>query len=262
MADRDINDLDILCIIPARAGSKGLPGKNLKALGQMPLIAWTILWAKAVRYKMDVVFTTEDEEIAKIAESYGAQVPFIRPKELAEDNTSSLAVLLHALTETEKIKNKRYDFVMFLQPTSPFRHTGIIEKAIESLFCEAGVLSAVGLQSVKDAHPYWTLNMDERNIVEYYLDIDPRPMRRQDLPQAYHLNGAISVSRREYFDRAQDPMPAFSYPFVGVPMEHWESVNIDTLEDWWWAEFVLAKNSRLKEEIEQRLSLENRPHVN
>ncbi len=253
MAHKNIEKEQILCIIPARSGSKGLPGKNTRILGGKPLIAWTIEWALKSKYPMDIIFTTEDKQIADIARHYGAEVPFIRPKKLAEDETSSLDVLLHALRETEKIKNKKYDFVIFMQPTSPFRHTEIIEKAIELIIENPQVDSAVGVQPVKDAHPFWALRKEEGKML-YYMDIKDRPMRRQDLPDAFHLNGSIHITRRHYFDTAKNPMPAFASPFVGIEMKEWEGVNIDTLQDWLWAEFVLNNSKELERAVEKYIS--------
>ena len=227
-----MTDRKILAIIPARGGSKGLPGKNLMDLGGKPLIAWTIEAVLNSSYELDMCFTTEDKEIAECAIRFGATVPFMRPWELARDDTSSLSVLLHALFEMEKIKGIRYDYVLFLQPTSPFRNSFLIDKAISAIFNNNEVVSAVGVSYAGDAHPYWCLYPDKKGVLRYYMELDrPRPMRRQDLPEAYHFNGSMSITRRAYFDTARDPVPAFGYPFVGIPMNRFESVNIDTQED-------------------------------
>ncbi len=224
--------MEVLAIIPARGGSKGLPGKNLKDLGGYPLIAWTIQAVKRSKYITDHCFTTEDETIAEVAKRFGAEVPFLRPKELAEDDTSSLAVLLHALSEMERVRSKRYDIVLYLQPTSPFRDSGVIDRAVKKLIEDERLVSVVGVKSVDDSHPFWDLK-EEDGVLRYYIeDLPfPRPLRRQDLPPAYHFNGAISVSRREYYDEAKDPMPVFGEPFGPVVMSEVESVNIDTIED-------------------------------
>ncbi len=232
---------DILAIIPARAGSKGLKGKNLRLLGGKPLIAWTIEAVIKCKTGLDVCFTTEDKKISDVAKSYGAPVYFLRNKRLAEDDTSSLMVLLDALSRMEEMRKRRYRYVMYLQPTSPFRHKDLVDKAVEFLKSSEGeVLSVVGVTPVKDSHPYWDMKMREDGVMEYYMDLDfPRPMRRQDLPSAYHLNGAISVTKRRYFDEAEDPMPAFGFPFKGLVMNEVESVNIDTEFDFSFAEFLL-----------------------
>ena len=225
-------EYNILAIIPARAGSKGLPGKNLIDLGGKPLIAWTIEAVQNSSYDLDMCFTTEDEEIARVAGDYGAYVPFIRPKELAQDNTSSLAVLLHALFEMEDIRGKRYDYVLYLQPTSPFRNANLIDKAISTIISNQGVVSVGGVSYAGDAHPYWCLYPDERGFLNYYMDLDgPRPMRRQELPPAYHFNGSMYITHRSYYDTARDPFPVFGFPFIGIPMDSFESINIDTQSD-------------------------------
>ncbi len=240
--------MEVLAIIPARAGSKGLPGKNLKDLGGYPLIAWTIQAVKKSRYVTDSCFTTEDEEIARVAKRFGANVPFLRPKELAEDSTSSLAVLLHALLEMERLKEKRYDIVVYLQPTSPFRDSEVIDRAIEILLNDDRLTSVVGVKSAGDSHPFWDLK--ERDGILYYYIEDlpfPRPMRRQDLPPAYHFNGAIAVSRRDYYVQAKDPMPTFGQPFGPVVMDSIQSVNIDREEDLLLARALLQVYPEIRE---------------
>ncbi len=229
-------DKRILAIVPARAGSKGLPGKNLMDLGGRPLIAWTIQAVKRSPSVTDFCFTTESEEIAEVARQWGAPVPFMRPEALAQDETSSLAVLLHALNEMERINECRYDIVIYLQPTSPFRSHRVIERGIELLVsAPEDVISAVGVAPVGDSHPWWDLKEGKGGVLEYYVDDSllpgPRPMRRQELPPAYHFNGSIAVVRRSYFDYAKDPMPVFGDRFLGIVMSRIESVNIETLED-------------------------------
>ncbi len=235
--NKNLMDLKILAIIPARAGSKGLPGKNLKELGGRPLIAWTIEAVKKSRYRLDMCFTTEDKEIASVAKGFGANVPFLRPEELAGDESSSLSVLLHALGEMERSSKIRYDFVIYLQPTSPFRDADVIDRAIELLVSNKEANSVVGVTPVGDSHPYWDLRIDEKGFLDYFVKLDfPRPLRRQDLPAAYHFNGAIVATRRGYFDKAKDPMPVFCEPMLPVVMSWIESINIDTEED-----FLLAQ---------------------
>ncbi len=223
---------NILAIIPARGGSKGLPGKNLLDLGGKPLIAWTIEAVQHCSYDLDMCFSTEDEEIARVARDYGAYIPFMRPKELARDHTSSLAVLLHSLFEMEAIRGRRYDYVLYLQPTSPFRGSALIDKGISTIISSDGIVSVGGVSLAGDAHPYWCLYPDERGFLNYYVDLDgPRPMRRQELPPAYHFNGSMYITRRSYYDTARDPFPVFGFPFIGVPMDSFESINIDTQAD-------------------------------
>ncbi len=232
--------MEVLAIIPARSGSKGLPGKNLKELGGYPLIAWTIQAVKKSKYITDVCFTTEDEEIRRLAIEFGAKAPFLRPKSLAQDHTSSLSVLLHALGEMEKIKGGRYDVIAYLQPTSPFRDNNIIDLAIERLERDRRLVSVVGVKPAGDSHPFWDLR-EEDGILRYYIeDLPfPRPLRRQDLPPAYHFNGAISVTRRDYYDTAKDPMPVFGEPFGPVVMDSIQSINIDKEEDLFLARALL-----------------------
>jgi len=125
-------DKKILALIPARGGSKGLPRKNIKPLLGKPLIAWTIEQSLASKYLDKVVVSTEDKEIAEISKKYGAEVPFIRPKELAKDDTPSIDVVLHAIDFLEK--KELFNIIVLLQPTSPLRTISDIDNSIEFLF--------------------------------------------------------------------------------------------------------------------------------
>ncbi|MFN9583044.1 MAG: cytidylyltransferase domain-containing protein, partial [Bacteroidota bacterium] len=122
--------MKILSIIPARSGSKGVPGKNTKLLGGKPLIAYTIESAKQSKWLTDIVVSTDSESIATLAREHGAVVPFIRPAELATDSAKSIDVVVHTLTELQN-QNKLYDAVVLLQPTNPFRPAGLLDEAIE-----------------------------------------------------------------------------------------------------------------------------------
>ena len=122
---------NIFGLISARGGSKGLPRKNIKLLSGKPLIAWTIEQALASKYLDRVLVSTDDKKIAEISKKYGAEVPFMRPKELAEDNAKGIEVVLHAIDWlNENDKQKQYDLIMLLQPTSTLRIIGYINKAI------------------------------------------------------------------------------------------------------------------------------------
>ena len=156
----------ILGLIPARGGSKGLPRKNIKLLLGKPLIAWTIEQALASKYLDKVVVSTDDEEIAKISKKYGAEVPFIRPKELATDKTKGIDVVLHTIRWMEE-NGKSYDFLMLLQSTSPLRTFEDMDKAIELLFLK----KAKAIVSVCEVehHPYWSNTLPEDGCMKNFI---------------------------------------------------------------------------------------------
>ena len=159
---------NILGLIPARGGSKGLPRKNIKPLLGKPLIAWTIEQALASRYLDRVVVSTDNKEIAEISKKYGAEVPFMRPKELAEDNAKGIDVVLHAIDWLkENNKRKQYDLMMLLQPTSPLRATEDIDKAIETLFLK----EAKAIVSVCEVahHPLWANTLPKNGCMKDFI---------------------------------------------------------------------------------------------
>lgn len=156
---------NILGLIPARGGSKGLPGKNIKPLLGKPLIAWTIKQVLASKYIDRVIVSTDDKEIAEISEKYGAEVPFMRPKEIAMDKARGIDVVLHSLNWLkENDKRKQYDLIMLLQPTSPLRKSEDINKAIEILFLkEAKTIVSV---CEVDHHPLLANTLPEDKCIK------------------------------------------------------------------------------------------------
>ena len=231
--------LSTLAIIPARGGSKGLPRKNLLELAGRPLLSFTIEAALGSRVDR-VVLSTDSEEIAEVGRRCGAEVPFVRPAELARDQSSSLAVLLHALHWMREREGFSPDVVAFLQPTSPLRTAAHIDAGLD-LLDSTGARSVLGVTPVEEVHPYYMFTMDERGALDYILDVHPRPMRRQDLPPVYRINGALYLTRQEYYDDL--PPEASVYDpasLVGLPMDHVASLDINTLVDFQRAEALLA----------------------
>lgn len=226
---------NILVIIPARGGSKGVPGKNIKPLGGKPLIYYTIEAAREVFPDDQILVTTDSEEIKECVEKTGLKVPFLRPPELATDTARTYEVLLHAIHYAESTRYKP-DVVILLQPTSPFRTGRQIQEAL-SLFddkCEMVV-------SVKEtkANPYYTLR--EENS-DGWLEKSKKGnfTRRQDCPKVYEVNGAIYVIRVEALKK--QPLHQFQKVRKCV-MDEMSSHDIDTDVDWLVAEAL--KNNQL-----------------
>lgn len=229
-----------LAIIPARGGSKGLPRKNVRLLGELPLIAHTI--RAAIRSGIErVLVSTDDDEIAGIAREHGAEVPFMRPPELATDQASSLSVLLHAMEWVEQDSGSRLDHVIFLQPTSPFRNSTHIHEALQ-LHCSSDRTSLVSVTEVQEFHPYFMFSLEEKGIMNPLFQMEERPLRRQDLPPYYRLNGAIYISRRSYYDDLPPTAAIFDWDSLcGYSMDAPSSVDINDYLDFQRAEWLLRE---------------------
>ena len=225
--------LRVLGIIPARGGSKGVPGKNIRLLCGKPLIAWTIQCARDCSGLDRVLVSTDSEEIAEIARQWGAETPFLRPAQLAQDDTPDLPVCRHALDWLEDHEQYRPDVVAWLRPTAPLRRPEDISTALDLL---AGS-DADCVRSVcrVEHHPYWMYRI-EQNFLQPLMDSASIPTRRQDLPEFYRLNGAVDLVRR-------DRLPAGGHLFQGrmcgyvMPLER--SVDIDQEADFRVAEAFL-----------------------
>jgi len=220
----------VLALIPARGGSKGLPGKNIRPLGGRPLIAWTIEAAHASRHIDRTVLSSDDEAIIAAARAHGCEAPFRRPTALAADDTAAIDVVLHALDELPG-----HEVVVLLQPTSPLRTAADIDAACER-FEQTGAPSCVTVTPVVQS-PYWMYRLDDNGRLRALLDPWPGATRRQDLPEVVVLNGAVYVADAAWLRRERR--------FVGddtvaVTIPAGRSVDIDTAADFDAAERALA----------------------
>ena len=176
-----------IAIIPARGGSKGLPKKNIKTLGNKPLIAWTIESALKTEFICKTIVTTDCEEIAKIAKEYGAEVPFIRPENLSSDTATTADVISHAISAIDE----DFDIIVLLQPTSPFRTELDINNAFE-IYKNSSSSSVVSVVKA-DKSPYWYFSRETNSTIKPILSLKEQYSRRQDLPETFLLNGAIYI---------------------------------------------------------------------
>jgi CMP-N-acetylneuraminic acid synthetase len=227
----------VLGIIPARGGSKSIPGKNIRPLGGKPLVSYMI--KAALKSKIDrVIVSTDDEKIAAVAKEYDAEVPFMRPKELATDTASSLSVLLHALRHVEEKERWRPDAVAFLQPTAPFCTWKHINAALEML-SNSDVDSVVGVCE-SEFHPYYMYKKDDKNNLEEIIKVKNKPLRRQDVPPIFRLTDAPIVSRRRYYDKVTACSPCFNPKSMKcLVMDRISAINIDDEFDFLLAELVI-----------------------
>lgn len=221
LADGVPSRLKLLAIVAARGGSKGLPRKNLLIAGGKPLIAWTINAALASKYINTVVLTSDDEEIMEAGRVFGCDAVIRRPAELASDSASSVDVVLHALNELPG-----YDYVILLQPTSPLRTSFDIDAAFE-LLLSSGAPCCLSVSQVEQS-PYWMYRLNEADEMSSLLSDCEIPIRRQDLPPVFILNGAIYIAQVAWLLKTKSFLVSGS---VAYRMPKDRSIDIDTEED-------------------------------
>lgn len=226
----------VLGIIPARGGSKGLPRKNILNIAGKPLIAWTIEEAEKSKYIDRVILSSEDEEIIQVAISWGCDVPFRRPKELAEDHSPTNDVIKDILIKL----STRYDYIVLLQPTSPLRIVKDIDGCIER--CVKQRVNACVTVTQAEKSPYWMYYLDSSDSMQPLLDSEDNKLRRQDLPNIYALNGAVYVVQCQSFIENRNFLTGQTLAYV-MPKER--SMDIDTELDFHLANFLL-ENRHLK----------------
>lgn len=221
---------EILALITARGGSKGIPRKNIKLLGGKPLICWTIDAALESNYIDRLILSSEDEEIIDIAKKSNCEVPFVRPHHLALDETSSIDVIIHALEHIEEV----YDFLLLLQPTSPFRTSEDIDGIIEACLNHDSKMM-VSVAKMKK-HPMFIYQLNGSCLQSFVTT--KKQLRRQDMPKCYEHNGALYFSDIEFFKKVKsyNVPEAMAYEMFGAA-----NVDIDDSLDWQYAEFLLER---------------------
>ncbi len=231
----------VLGIITARGGSKGIPGKNLKLLAGRPLLDYSIDAANDTPLDR-LILSTEDRKIADAARTLGCEVPFMRPAELARDETPHLPVIQHAVQWLQDHDGYRPDVVLTLQPTSPLRSAADSAAALRMLEL-SGADSVVSVTEVTaHAHPMRMLKVDDQGFARLFATGEPvrnRINRRQDLPQAWVMNGAVYACRTEVLFAAEPSL--YGDRVVAYPMPPERSISIDDLDDWAAAERAIAK---------------------
>lgn len=227
----------ILAIIPVRGGSKGVPGKNIKLLGGKPLLAYTSELALQSKQLTEVMVSTEDEPIGELAKSLGVQVPFMRPMALAQDDTPTIDVLIHAL-EWYKNQTIFFDAVCLLQVTSPIRTLDFLDKAIEK-FVGSGCDSLVSVQKVPhEYNPHWTFEVNAEGNLKIATGEAEIIPRRQELPTAYHRDGSVYITKTDVLLK-EHSLYGKNTAFIESDPDFY--LNIDTMEDWEKAEAMIQK---------------------
>lgn len=228
--------MSVLALIPARGSSKGVPRKNVRALGGRPLLAWTIDAALAAATVDRVLVSTDDEEIRAVALAHGAEAPFLRPPELAADDTSDLPVYEHALSWLAERERYEPELVAWLRPTAPLRTAADVDAAVDLLVrtgadCVRSVCAA-------EHHPFWTRRLEGDRLLPLLEVDEARYPRRQLLPPAYRLNGAVDVVRR-----ASVRGELWQGDVRGYEMPRERSVDLDDELDFLLAELLLGRSS-------------------
>jgi N-acylneuraminate cytidylyltransferase/CMP-N,N'-diacetyllegionaminic acid synthase len=220
-------------VIPARGGSKGIPRKNIQELAGRPLISYTIEAALKSKTLNRVIVSTDDIKIAEISRSYGAEVPFLRPVELASDDTPGLLVIQHTIKHIEEVEGNTVDIVVVLQPTSPLRSERHIDMAVEKLL-KTGADSVVTVCKVKH-HPFWSF-VAKGDRLYPFSEKGITVSKRQDLPEIYAVNGAVYAVKRDVLFEQNS---VFGRDTRAVVMPNEESVDIDDYFDLFIAEMAL-----------------------
>jgi CMP-N,N'-diacetyllegionaminic acid synthase len=223
----------VLGIIPARGGSKGVPGKNIRLVAGKPLIALSIEQACNSAYIDRTVVSSDDDEIISIARQWGGDVPFVRPAELAADETPGMAPVLHALDQI-----LGYDYVVLLQPTSPLRLAEDIDGCIRH--CVSSNSPACVTVALATESPYWMFTVDPQSRLKSLLGLTSLGPRRQDLPEVYSINGAVYVAR---IDWLRQTGTFISEETTGYVMPRERSIDLDSELDFKHLEMHYSENS-------------------
>lgn len=223
----------VLALIPARGGSKGIPGKNVIDLCGKPLIFYSIKAGRESHYIDDVVVTTDSEEIAEVSKTFGAEVPFLRPDSLASDKAKTIAAVLHAICYLKKQK-REYDILVLLQPTQPLRRAEDIDRALET-YINHGMQDLVSVKKVEE-HPALMRTIARQGKLEKILKQDSC-IRRQDMPIYYLVDGSIYINDVKRLN-SETGFNENAIPFI---MDSDRSIDIDEWRDLELAELMLKK---------------------
>ena len=234
----------ILGLIPARGGSKGLPRKNILPFCGKPLVLWPVEAAQKSSFVDRILVSTDDPEIAGVVASSGIEVPFLRPSQLATDTASSADVITHTLTWLEHRK-ELYDFIILLEPTSPFTESEDIDEALK-LLSENGRCadSIVSISRVQSTHPEFDVVLGDSGLIKpYSRDHFGVPKRRQEIEPIYFLDGSLYASDVKTFKAKK----TFCHDrTLGYIVPKWRAIEIDDQIDWICAEAIMAKLSEIK----------------
>ncbi len=246
---------EILALIPARGGSKSIPRKNIRPFAGHPLIAWSIAAGSAAETVTRLIVSTDDEEIAEVARRYGAETPFIRPAELAQDDTPDLPVFVHALQWLEAHENYRPDLVVHLRPTSPLRRVWHIDQAVLRLL-EHPEADSIRSVSPPSQNPFKMYRIGAEGLLRALVEVPGMPeaynMPRQALPPVYWHNGYLDAFWTDTLIEKRSMSGSSMLPFV-LSAEDW--VDLDTPEDWVRAENLVLSGALTPDDLGFRVAV-------
>lgn len=226
--------MNILCIIPARSGSKGIPDKNIKLFHGKPLLAWTIIQAIKCKYKMKIVVSTDSEKYAKIAKEYGAEVPFLRPKEISDDLSTDLEFIKYTSENLELLHHYKSDIILQLRPVTPNRSVKIINNCLDTFirnFDKYDSLRTV-INSEKSPYKMYSINEEDNKLIPLFENVnnlkESYNQPRQLLPKIYLHNGYIDILKTDILEN--DLISGNKiYPYI---MNKSDNIDIDYEKDW------------------------------
>lgn len=230
----------VLAIIPARGGSKGLPGKNIKPLCGKPLIGWTIEQAQQSKYIDEIFVSTDSQEIADVAETFGVSVPDLRPAELAGDTATSASFVIYTI-EKLKAEGKEFDYIILLEPTSPLRTSTDIDKAIELATANLDKCGVVSLGEVHMEHPQIVKRINDKGSIIPYVEQTTKITQRQQADKAYFPYGVVYLVKTEHFLHTNQFYGTESLPYF---IERWQCYEIDDIYDFTAIEAILKLKNR------------------
>lgn len=227
----------ILAIIPARGGSKGLPGKNIRSFAGLPLIAHSILLAKACPEISRCIVSTDSPDISEIAKRFGAEVPFLRPTELSRDDTALWPVLRHALAFCETEEKESYDYVVLLDPTTPCRLPHYLSKALSRLQ-KKSLADGIIAVSQPDFNPLWHSVVNREGWMTDLFPEAQKINRRQDAPVIYRINGALYIWNAKFMKSQEGGWRQGKHLMYEIP--DFAAISIDTEDEFERAELFVT----------------------
>lgn len=234
----------VLALVPARRGSKGLPLKNIRPLGGKPLLAWPIEAAAKSAYVDRVILSTDCPEFAKLGIAAGAEVPFLRPPELANDTATSFSFILHAIDHLAAAGDV-YDYIVLIEPTSPLTDSSDIDAAVVALTASRERAdSIVGVTPIVEAHPAFAVRIAGQVLRPYAAPSFGALPRRQDIEPLYRLDGSLYISEITALKREGGFYHDRTLPFV---MPRWKSFEVDDLIDFICIEALLANRELMED---------------
>jgi CMP-N,N'-diacetyllegionaminic acid synthase len=230
------NNKKILGIIPARGGSKGILEKNIRTINGKPLITWTIEMARNSKYLDRFFVSTDSDKIVEVARRDGADIPFLRPPEFAEDHSPSYEAVIHAISQFELL-GETYDYIALLEPTSPLRKKGDIDKAIVQLVDNASADGLVSVGEVHMEHPMIVKRI-ENEFVSPYIDNVRKIYQRQQADKAYFPYGVIYLSKVNKYKELKTFYLENTIPYF---IDRWQNYEVDDIVDFEIIELLINK---------------------